>query len=180
MAGVAKLQLRWESLPPNVQDITVFVPAIVRLLESRFLRSEGWKHEKIGATEYRVRRGLVEGLAIHVWRQEHVNVSITPSSRMASFLPVVAGVLSALLTNLALDLLVERIGYDIDGPDHRQQATSYALVFSIWPILWLLCWGALGMLTKVITGTTAPEILEQSLMADVRRMLPESVQVVEP
>src|SRR5258707_4307054 len=91
---MAQAKLKWESLPNDLRDINVFQPVIAQVMLMRFPSTQGYRHQILGNTEYRVRRGMFGGWDVRVWRQEHLIIDVSAGSRFNSALPIIAGLLA--------------------------------------------------------------------------------------
>src|SRR5262245_46680822 len=94
---MALARLKWDQLPQRWRDISAFIPRITTIMEHRFPPSEGYEHEIVSRTEYRVRRGFVRGMDVRVWRQDDLIVSVSSGSRLGSLHPAVAAIVAALV-----------------------------------------------------------------------------------
>lgn len=162
---MARAQFRWESLPEDLRDINAFQPIIAQVMLPRFPSSQGYLHEAIGKSEYRVRRGLFGGWDVRVWRQENLNIDVSPGSRFGSVLPVVAGLLA--LAGLGV---LDHYGYRF-GPS---KGSGYIMIAS-WTVMFLVFWGLLGLLIRPVVGAIRRDPLDQDLLDEIRRALPDPV-----
>jgi hypothetical protein len=165
---MAQARLKWDQLPQRWRDISVFLPRIGTIMETRFPPSEGFVHEAIGRTEYRVRRGFFSGMDVRVWRQGDLVINVSQGSRLGSLLPVIAAVLAAIVVT-SLIMLAPQLGIKELFPGGFIKRMSY-LVFTVGMALFLAFWGLLAILMRPFVGDWIG-CDERVILADITRGL---------
>jgi hypothetical protein len=135
---MAEARLKWDQLPQRWRDISVFLPRIATILEARFPSSEGFEHEAVSRTEYRVRRGFFRGLDVRVWRQEDLIIHVSSGSRLGSLLPGIAAVVAAVGVGCLVSFGPD-YGIHVSFEDGVTRRMSY-LVFTVGFIVFLILW----------------------------------------
>jgi hypothetical protein len=138
-------------------------------MESRFPPSEGFEHEAVSPTEYRVRRGFLRGLDVRVWRQEDLIVSVSSGSRLGSLLPGLAAVVAAVAVGGLIVLGPER-GIHVSFEDGVTWRMSY-LVSMVGFVVFLILWVLLSVLLRPLVRPLRADCNEQTILAEITRGL---------
>ena len=163
---MAQVHLKWDQLPPRWRDITAFLPRVATIMGSKFLPSDGYDHQLIGRTEYRVRRGFFHGLDVRVWRQgEDLIINVSPGSRLSSLLPVVAAATAAsaiVFFRLTPDFVV-------DSSFVVLMRRSIYGSMAVGTLFFLVHWGLMALLTRSFVGQLKKGCDERSVLAEIQR-----------
>jgi len=133
---------------------------------AKFLPSDGFDHQRIGRTEYRVRRGFFHGLDVRVWRQgEHLLINVSPGSRLSSLLPVVAAATAA----SAIALLRLTPDFVVDASFVFWVRRSIYGSMAIGTLFFLVHWGLMALLTRSFVGRLKKGLDERTILAEIQR-----------
>jgi hypothetical protein len=168
---MAHARLKWDQLPERWRDIRRFLPRIATIMESRFPPSEGYEHQTVGQTEYRVRRGFFLGLDVQVWRQKDLIINVSQGSRLGSLLPLIAALMAAVGVGCLVEIAPE-YGIHILFPGGFIKRMAY-LVFTIGMLLFLVLWGLMAVLMRPLGGQLKASCDEQTILAEIKRGLGE-------
>ena len=166
---MAQARLKWDQLPERWRDISAFLPRIITIMEYRFPPLDGYEHEAVSRTEYRVRRGFFRGLDVRVWRQNELIIDVSPGSRLGSLLPVLAAVMAA----VGIGCLVyfgPAYGIHVSFEDGVTRRMSY-LVFTVGFLIFIVLWVLLAMLARPLIGQLKEDCNEQTILAEIKRGL---------
>ena len=163
---MAQIEIQWDSLPEPMKNLNAYLQIIAQVMARRFPTDGGFRHQVIGNTEYRVRRGLFEGWDVRVWRQNQLIVNVSSGSRFSSGLPIIAGVLAAIAMGIVENTWFSTANIPISGAARK---IGY-LWLALWTVMFLVIWGALGLVLRFPFGTQHG--LDQDLLMEIRKSIP--------